>query len=81
MFQYAWYRRMLRDLEDKFPNIFPHSWNVHYYMTHAFLKRTGLHFSVLFSSKTLRDRDCKNVTVLLKALQKTILFEKEMTVS
>jgi len=82
--RYAWYRRMLRELDETFPNVFPKYWNIEYNMTHSFLIETGKHILLLFSSKDgahkhLRDRDCDNVTILLKALQKTMLFEKEMT--
>jgi len=82
--RYAWYRRMLRELDETFPKVFPKYWNMEYHMTHAFLTQTAKHILLLFSSKegthkALRDRDCDNVSVLLKALQKTILFEKEMT--
>lgn len=82
--RYAWYRRMLRELDETFPNVFPKYWNMEYNMTHAFLVETGKHILLLFSSKDgahkhLRDRDCDNVSILLKALQKTMLFEKEMT--
>lgn len=82
--RYAWYRRMLRDLDEKLPTVFPNYWDMQYHLTHAFLSKSGEHFKLLFtrkdgSDKHLRDRDCENVTVLLKALQKTILFEKEMT--
>ncbi len=82
--RYAWYRRMLRELDETFPTVFPKYWNMEYHMTHAFLTETAKHILLLFSSKegsnkALRDRDCDNVSVLLKALQKTILFEKEMT--
>jgi len=87
--RYGWYRRMLRELDEVFPNVFPRHWNMEYYMTCAFLRTSRKHLLLLFSEKEgggvgdkavlLRDRDCENVTVLLKALQKTILFEKEMT--
>ncbi len=82
--RYAWYRRMLRELDESFPKVFPKHWNMEYHMTHAFLTDTAKHILLLFSNKegsmkNLRDRDCDNVSVLLKALQKTILFEKEMT--
>lgn len=82
--RYAWYRRMLRELDETFPNVFPKQWNMEYHLTHGFLTETGKHIVLLFSTKDgttkhLRDRDCDNVTVLLKALQKTLLFEKEMT--
>jgi hypothetical protein len=81
--RYAWYRRMLRELDETFPHVFPKHWNMEYYMTCMFLNMTKEHVLLLFSDKDtsllLRDRDCENVTVLLKALQKTLLFEKEMT--
>ena len=82
--RYAWYRRMLHDLDEKFPNIFPNHWDMQYHLTHTFLSKSGEHLKLLFTKKDgpdkhLRDRDCENVTVLLKALQQTILFEKEMT--
>lgn len=105
--RYAWYRRMLRELDEAFPNVFPKHWNMEYHMTCAFLKTSKQHILLLFSdnrdgggggggsssssssslsekggmtsSSSMKDRDCENVTVLLKALQKTILFEKEMT--
>jgi len=82
--RFDWYRRMLRELEHKFPSVFPGTWNVHYHMTYAFLSKTKEHYSLLFINKEgpelfLRDRDCENVSILLKAFQKTVLFEKEMT--
>jgi hypothetical protein len=82
--RYAWYRRMLRELDEAFPSVFPKYWNMEYHMTHAFLSECAAHILLLFSSKegsnkALHDRDCDNVSVLLKALQKTMLFEKEMT--
>jgi len=95
--RYAWFRRTLKEqIEEKFPSVFPHYWNMHYHITFTFLTVTGQHFLMLLSNSSgkniagtsskkdkqqnlLRDRDCENVTILLKALQKTILFEKEMT--
>jgi len=82
--RYAWYRRMLRELDEAFPSVFPKYWNMEYQMTRAFLSECAKHILLLFSSKdgsikAMRDRDCENVSVLLKALQKTMLFEKEMT--
>ncbi len=83
--RYAWYRRTLREIDESFPNVFPKHWNMYYHVTFEFLKETGKHILLLFSNvnnsqdKHLRDRDVENVTVLLKALQKTMLFEKEMS--
>ena len=82
--RYAWYRRTVREIDEKYPKVFPKHWNMYYQLTRAFLIDTGKHILLLFSSKDgpdkdLRDRDVENVTVLLKSLQKTMLFEKEMT--
>ena len=115
--RYAWYRRMLREIDETFPNVFPKYWDMFYHLTHLYLKETCCHILLLFSPTTiinssttkrstsppannsgtntvssggvsssrdhpdkhLRDRDVGNVTVLLKALQKTMLFEKEMS--
>lgn len=75
---------MIRELDETYPKVFPKHWNMYYNVTYAFLSNTGKHILLLFSAKDgpekhLRDRDVENVTVLLKALQKTMLFEKEMT--
>jgi len=82
--RYAWYRRFIKNIDETFTNVFPKHWNMYYQITHSFLFRTHQHILLLFANekgnhKHLRDRDCENVTVLLKALQKTMLFEKEMT--
>lgn len=47
--RYAWYRRMLRELDETFPSVFPKHWNMEYRMTHAFLIETGRHILILFS--------------------------------
>jgi hypothetical protein len=77
--RFAWYRRLLRDVDDKFPHVFPSYWNFHYSLTHYFLEETKVHYFALLEGPC-RDADSANATILLKALQKTILFEKEMMV-
>lgn len=82
--RYAWYRRKIREIDESYNNVFPNHWDMYYHLTFEFLKETGKHILLLFSNKEgsdkhLRDRDVENVTVLLKALQKTMLFEKEMS--
>ena len=127
--RFAWYRDKLRSLQQKFNNVFPPHWNMHYRLTASLLERTARHLkfvlkknaasirivpfsptppsgsvsSSLVSAKfsaslgasthgisgssthggpagevSVADGE-KAVTALLKALQKTILFEKEMT--
>jgi hypothetical protein len=107
--RFAWYRRTLRDVCDKFPNVFPTYWNFQYSMTvyflemvrsisilpflpstpltplipfthshpHPFVHQSKEHLLKLLDGPT-KDKDSENATTLLKALQKTILFEKEM---
>ena len=78
--RYAYYRRNLRELDDKFRDVFPQNWNVYHDMTYRFLQITSDHLSSLLTPlRPYRDRDCDDVTILLKALQKTVMFEKEMT--
>lgn len=78
--RFAWFRRTLREsIEEKFAGVFPKHWNLHYEVTNMFLEKTRDHFLALLDGPA-KDRDSGNVTVLLKALQKSILFEKEMTV-
>jgi hypothetical protein len=44
--RFAWYRRLLRDVDDKFPHVFPSYWNFHYSLTHYFLEEVRM---VLYS--------------------------------
>ena len=78
--RFAWYRRTLREMDAKFRGVFPQNWNVYHELTYRLLTSTAGHISALLTPlRPYRDRDCDDVTVLLQALQKTVLFEKEMT--
>ena len=76
--RFAWYRNVLQETEDKFQGVFPTHWNFHYRMTVLFLKKTNSHLLQLLDADFTKDEDCNNATILLKALQATILFEKEL---
>jgi len=73
--RFAWYRRLLRSVEEAFDNVFPPHWKVQYQLTTMFLNQTSEHLLFLLQGK---DKDSENVTILLKSLQKTMIFEKEM---
>lgn len=106
--RFAWYRRLLREMDEKFPGVFPSYWNFHYALTRYFLEQvsystyvcamnnfsyvvrlahlsptlsclnqTKVHYFALLEGPC-KDHDSENATILLKALQKTIIFEKEM---
>lgn len=73
--RFAWYRRLLRSIEEAFDQVFPPHWKVQYQLTTTFLSQTSDHLLALLQGK---DKDCENVTILLKSLQKSMIFEKEM---
>lgn len=73
--RFAWYRRLLRSIEEAFDKVFPPHWKVQYQLTTIFLSQTSDHLLTLLQGK---DKDCENVTILLKSLQKSMIFEKEM---
>ena len=75
--RFAWFRRLLREMDERFPGVFPHYWNFQFVLTKHFLKGTHDHLLALFRGPT-KDKDSENASLLLKALQKTILFEKEI---
>lgn len=78
--RFAWFRASFRDMENNFDNVFPLSWTVQYEFASRFLNMTNNHFIMLLEQGSqCRDKDCHNVTILTKAFQKTILFEKEIT--
>jgi len=75
--RFAWYRRLAKSVEETFESVFPPHWKLQYELTAVFMKQTRDHLLALLQGPT-KDKDSNNVTVLLKALQKSMLFEKEM---
>lgn len=39
--RFAWYRHLLREVEEKFPEVFPPYWNFHYSLTRYFLEQVS----------------------------------------
>ena len=74
--RFAWFRRLLKNIDDRFSNVFPPHWRVQYHVTLIFLDKTR--DSVMKLLGDADDADSQNVIVMVKALQKTLLFEKEM---
>jgi hypothetical protein len=75
--RFVWFRGVLQEVERKFP-IFPSNWNLQASMARHFLRLTRDHILALLDGPR-KDPDANNATILLKALQKTIVFEKEMS--
>mmetsp|Transcript_13787 Transcript_13787/g.20325 ORF Transcript_13787/g.20325 Transcript_13787/m.20325 type:complete len:1056 (-) Transcript_13787:190-3357(-) len=76
--RFAWYRRKLREINDCYPEVFPVYWNFQYKVTVQFLEMTKTHLLALLEPGPTKDKESDNAQNLLIALQKTILFEKEM---
>ena len=76
--RFLWFRQLLEDeMQPKFGCIFPLNWHVQAILARTFLQVTHDHF--LFLLRKGPRADATNATILLKALQKTIVFEKEIT--
>jgi hypothetical protein len=76
--RFIWFRQILQDVDAKFPDVFPSDWNLQASMARVFLQLTRDHIMALLDGPR-KDPDASNATILLKALQKTIVFEKEIT--
>eukprot|EP00980_Cylindrotheca_fusiformis_P011665 scaffold2751_cov131-Cylindrotheca_fusiformis.AAC.32 len=71
--RFVWFRNRLTEIAKKYPGVFPPYWNIEYW-----LSKTKNHLLALLGGKSTRDPDADDATILLKALQKTIQFEKEV---
>lgn len=77
--RFLWFRKLLEDeVQPKFGQIFPKEWNVQATLARTFLDITKQHFYLLLSNKGPK-AETPNASVLVKALQKTLVFEKEIT--
>ncbi|TFJ84963.1 hypothetical protein NSK_003991 [Nannochloropsis salina CCMP1776] len=73
--RFAWCRRALKNVEERFHGVFPAHWKVELCLLMAFLQTTRQH---ILDTLEAGGPESEDVTVLLKALQKALLFEKEM---
>ena len=73
--RFSWFRRMLKEVEARFGSVFPEHWKVSHRLCVDFLKLTHSQLRDVLSSG---GSEVENVTILLKALQKSLMFEKDM---
>lgn len=73
--RFPWYIRFMKDLMPKMEIVFPEHWNMPKRISLAFCEATKDHIVMEFEKQ---DPDAINVTSLLKALQKTLAFEKDV---
>ena len=82
--RFAWFRRLLKMIDQRFiqGKVFPDSWCIDYCLTQMFLEKTHIAILTKLSEgiATQDNNESEQVQVLLKALQKSLLFEKEMLV-
>jgi len=75
--RFAWFRRLLRSVDERFSSVFPPHWHLQYKICLTFLQQTRDSLLALLEDDT--SSDSENVIVIVKALQKSLHFEKEMT--
>ena len=72
--RYAWCKRMIRNYDDTYLAVFPVDWEMPAYVATEFCKQTKAHIS-----KILQGMKATDVGGMVKALTKTIEFERELT--
>lgn len=80
--RFHWFRQevLQKVIQDKFSDVFPVSWQIEATLARLFLKSTHSHLTALLDPNGMRrDKDAGTAPVLLKALQKTLTFEREIT--
>uniref|UniRef100_A0A7S1XQR9 Vps53 N-terminal domain-containing protein n=1 Tax=Phaeomonas parva TaxID=124430 RepID=A0A7S1XQR9_9STRA len=82
--RFAWFKRLLRGIDDRFGAVFPEGWKVTHRLTLQFMAATREQLLALLedretSMSSTPDLDEEQqVEVLLRALQKCLAFEREM---
>jgi hypothetical protein len=80
--RFHWFRQevLQKIIQDKFADVFPVSWQIEATLARLFLKATENHLTLLLDPNgQCRDKEAGNAPTLLKALQKTLVFEREIT--
>jgi hypothetical protein len=80
--RFHWFRQevLLKVVQEKFADVFPVTWQIEATLARLFLKSTHSHLTALLDPNgQCRDKEAINAPVLLKALQKTLTFEREIT--
>lgn len=75
--RWAWFKRLLKYIENKFVNIFPPHWRIQLRLCLEFVEGTKMHLIAMLTE--IESNDASDVNLLLKALQSSIRFEQEMT--
>ncbi len=74
--RWAWFKRLLRNIDDTYHTIFPVHWRMAMRICLEFTEKTKIHLLLLLGR--LDKNDEIDVHALLKALKSTLRFEQEM---
>ena len=74
--RWAWFKRLLKNIDDTYHTIFPGHWRMAMRMCLEFSEKTKIHLLLLLGK--LDKNDEIDVHALLKALKATLRFEQEM---
>ena len=75
--RFSWLRRLQRQNEERYKNVFPSEWRMQHNLASAFAQRTAKHVKSVLAS--YESPDAIEVSALMRALKRTLDFEKEMT--
>ena len=73
--RYPWILRKLKEVEEKYYDVFPHYWGLKCFILREFCSCTYVHLMDIFEKKANQIE----VVSLLKALQSTLKFEQKIT--
>ena len=76
--RWAWFKRLLRNIDDTYHTIFPVHWRMAMRICLEFTEKTKIHLLLLLGR--LDKNDEIDVHALLKALKSTLRFEQEMVI-
>jgi hypothetical protein len=77
--RYAWFRRVLKGVDTRIKDVFPTNWKVPYKLCLAFCEETQKSLRGELGDTSPEAVEQIDVAVLLRALQRTLHFEKEMS--
>ncbi|RYH31878.1 hypothetical protein EON65_01680 [archaeon] len=80
--RFAWFKRLMKYIEQKFSTIFPAHWRMSLRLCLEFIERTKMHLILVLTQLESREEQegiNMDVQLILKSLQSSIKFEQEMT--
>jgi len=76
--RFAWFRRLIRENDEKYSSIFPPEWCMNHHLLLMFIQTTEKHLKSILGK--IDPPESADVSVLVRSLRKSIDFENEMAV-